>query len=481
MKARRASLGVVFGAALAATGCGSEGTAITGLSTFHVVITKVDGSSDLPTENRPLPANRGDSIATWDFTIEARSPSGELEPFNGIARLSSRPGTVLAVSSPDAIGRNIFVRDGRAAGSVDVTAVYGPSRLWVEDIGYTPTKLGDEAGCSNGANDDGEEDVLVDFPNDPGCAFADDESESGGSFAAGVSQPVHYALPSLVDIQGESSLTPYPNEAVEVDTKLPRRVVVTNVTSDGFNVTDITEKNGYNHLFAFNFSTPANMGVCDVVTQLSGTVNDFFGFTELSFPSFQVETWLEGTPCPIPKPIVLDPLIVANAAEMEKVEAALVRVAGVRLPLNFGPDLVENNSLRPTASNCDLNGDGQVDFESDDEGSCSSTCESDLRCSEWNAFTSRGNIKVSFETGAVIQVNLARATGFDPRKHKGTRLDFVTGTLRNFSGGSLNWTVEARCADDLVCGAEGCVDRPVDSKVACPQLRTINDNDEGTN
>jgi hypothetical protein len=60
-------------------------------------------------------------------------------------------------------------------------------------------------------------------------------------------------------------------------------------------VTDLSEQaSGYNSLFAFNFNTPARMRVCDQVVYLAGTVSEFFGFTELSFPSYRLVYPREG-------------------------------------------------------------------------------------------------------------------------------------------------------------------------------------------
>jgi hypothetical protein len=59
-------------------------------------------------------------------------------------------------------------------------------------------------------------------------------------------------------------------------------------------------------------------------------------------------------------------------------------------------------------------------------------------------------------------------------------LPSVTGTLRNFSGGGLNWTIETRCIDDLVCGADPCPPAPVAPNLACITVRTQPDDDEGT-
>ena len=69
-------------------------------------------------------------------------------------------------------------------------AAYGNTRIWAEDLGYVPA---DPAGspppqCSNGKDDNGN--GLIDFPADPGCAFANDDTEDGGTYAAGVSQAI---------------------------------------------------------------------------------------------------------------------------------------------------------------------------------------------------------------------------------------------------------------------------------------------------
>lgn len=484
---RRARFAAIAGAgALLLSGAACSGSATDaslGPSTFHVVVTSVNGGK-LPTADQPLPANRGDTIDTWEFTVEARAPDGSLEPFDGVVRLSVNPGAILTVEGPDALGRNVVMKGGKAAGSITVTAVYGPTRLWVEDLGYVPAKAGEVPACSNGKNDDGEEDVLIDFPADPGCAFADDDTETGGTYAAGVSGTVEYARPRLSDVQGDGSASPYPFEAIEVATDEPSHLVVTRVSSDGFYVTDIDPleiAKGYNHIFAFNFSTPPGMRVCDHLTYLTGTANEFFGFTELSFPSYKLDFSLEGdAECEVPEPTLIDAATLADPVAMEKLESSLVRIEGFKVAANFGPDPVPLNVPGTNASSCDLNGDGQVDFASKNEGSCSSVCDASPDCSEWTSFSARGNFKVS--SGAtVIQIQTGSIPGFDPTAHRGETLKSVTGTLRNFSGGKLNWTIETRCPDDLACDSEGCVPEAMSSKKACVRLRTIDDNDQGTN
>ncbi len=491
-----------------------------GPSSFRVEVTAVNGDSNLPTVEMPLPANRGDKVETWDFTIEARSATGDLEPFDGVVRLSVRPGTIFSVSGEGALGRNVQLKGGKASGQVELTAVYGPTRLWAQDLGYTPltgsVDAGKKAACSNGTDDDG--DKSIDFPADPGCAFADDDDEGTGTFSAGVSPPVQYALPKISDVRGTGAGTPYPFEAIEINTGSPQRVVVVRVASDGFYATDVnpTEvKNGYNSVFAFNFNTPPGMRVCDVLTYFSGTANDFFGFTEMNFPSYKVSFPLEGQVCEVPEPAVIatdkpadcttdadcavhrctfpDPMepskgkcassIIADPVAMQQFQSSLVRLENITIAKNFGPGLAKNNVFSDEASSCDFNGDGQIDFESDDEGSCANVCDADPNCSEWTAFSARGDVKVSRGSAAtMIKIATGTVSGFDPVGSRGQTIKALTGTLRKFSGGSLNWTVETRCSDDLICSLPGCgASEPISSQTACVRLRTIDDNDQGTN
>ncbi len=452
---------------------------------FHIEIISVNGKP-LPADDAPLPANRGDITETWGFTIEARTASGEANPtFDGVVRLSTRPGAISKVLGEGAVGRNIRLVAGKVAGSVELTAVYGGARLWVDDLGYNPAKPGKKPACSDGKDDDG--DILIDFPADPGCAFADDDSEEGGTYAAGVSNDVNYALPKLSDVQGHGPATPYPYESIEVNTTATQRLIVTRVASDGFYVTDINDfdmdgKANYNHMFAFNFSTPARMRVCDHVTYLSGTVNEFFGFTELNFPSYKLDYPVDGEGfCEVPEPTLIDVAKLSDSVAMEKIESSLVRVVGYHVASNFGPKHPKLNVPAPDASNCDLNDDGQVDFTLKDEGGCSDACSKNPECSEWTAFAARGNYKISRGPNDMIQIQTGTVSTFDPVANKGLPLDAVTGTLRNFSGGSLNWTIETRCPDDLACGRVGCVPQALPSDQACVRLRTHDDNDQGTN
>ncbi len=365
-----------------------------------------------PTADAPLPPNLGDVDEVWRFTAEAMDDAGNLDAnFNGAARVSMNPGAVhLVLQGGVEQGRNIRFAAGHAEGEVLLTEMFGPTRLWVEDIGYLPAEPGQTPTCSNGVDDDG--DVVNDFPNDPGCAYADDMTEEPGTLLTGVSQVIAYELPTLADVQGYSATTPYKAVAVRIKTTAPSQVVVTRVSPNGFFVSDLNEPE-YGHMYAYNFNAPAGMRVCDRLTMLGGTVSEFFGFTEVTFPSYDVGLWNPGgatcaidldcpsgdycrlggcQPCRIPDAAEITNGILASSGEMEKLEAGLVRIEQVTLPRKLGPGLgqpipedqwpedardIDKWTFGEDASSCDLNGDGLVDYLDPQETSCSNACSDD--------------------------------------------------------------------------------------------------------
>jgi hypothetical protein len=182
----------------------------------------------------------------------------------------------------------------------------------------------------------------------------------------------------------------------------------------------------------------------------------------------------------VPEPTLLDAATILSTPSMKKFEAGLVRVVNYTVPKHFGSKLVTNNQPAAGASNCDFNGNGKIDYTSSVEAACSAACDADLDCAEWTEFTGQGDYKVRNGT-STIQVNTDGASEFQPQANLGLPIT-VSGSLTYFSGGKNNWTIEARCTDDLVCTATGCSPAPVDSKHACVQLtRTIDDNDAGSN
>ncbi len=502
---------VVVALAASAPSCSTQqGTPPTPLSTFVVQVKMVNGGP-LPAASSPLPANGLFETDQWAFDIQAVSPDGKTpEPFTGYVGLKVEPGTIVGVTGgpPDKPSdiTNIWVADGKASGVVDVIAAYGPARLWVEDLGYVPAPLGKTPACANGVDDNGN--GLVDFPSDPGCYRADDDTEDGGSYAAGASDPVQYALPTIAGVRGPGgAVTPWPNESVGVATgptpAIPHPpygpLIVTHVASNGFFITDMNPTqvtNRTNSLYAFNFSTPPNMAICDVITSLSGTASQFYGFTQLAFPTW-TNYHVATSACQVPDPFeIQSPLVTGNktviAENLYPYEAALVRIEGYQIAKFIGPGLAVGNHFGPGFSNCDYNGDGLINYEEIEpncpagmcEGDCATTCDGDPDCSEYNNYAERNEVKVSFPgTNGMILINVGTVPTFDVLANAGATLDVVTGVLTEFSGGNLNWTVEARCQDDLVCpAAMGCTRQvTVASNTACVLPPTMYDNDEGTN
>jgi hypothetical protein len=127
-------------------------------------------------------------------------------------------------------------------------------------------------------------------------------------------------------------------------------------------------------------------------------------------------------------------------------------------------------------SNCDFSGDGTVKFDNPAEKACSDSCAADVECTEWSNFASRSNFYVvindkykdasnkDISTTEHIQADGSTAPGFTPVPLRGQAIGSIAGTLSYFSGGT-QFTIEARCADDVVTdptkppkpAAEACV------------------------
>ena len=109
---------------------------------IRVTISDIDGNPP-PTSGAPLPPNLGNVDERWTFIAEVIGPDGEIDAdFNGVARVSVVPGTVQLIEGDSALGRNIQFANGRAEGVAVTTAMFGPTRLWVQDIGYRPAAPG---------------------------------------------------------------------------------------------------------------------------------------------------------------------------------------------------------------------------------------------------------------------------------------------------------------------------------------------------
>jgi hypothetical protein len=508
MKLRRL---LSVGFLLATAACSSDIASFVRTNQLAVQVTAGETGS----EANPLPVV-GQRDRTFTIAITAFDTKGEVDTsFNGWARVSVKPGSIAALGgAAEVAGRNVKLVNGRAEGvTVSFEGAFGDARIWVEDVGYVPVDptRNPPPACADGLDNDGN--GYADFPADPGCAFANDDTEGTGSRSAGASNEIRFALPRVADVRGVSiggAATAYPKQQVLIDTgwrardaKFVHSVVVTRIASDGFYVTDIDDPRGYGSIFAFSFSSPPGLRVCDRLYTLAGTAVDFYGFTELGFPTFTAEYWVpktyaDGTPnpkgrdCLVPEPYSFkaEDLAPTSAPVRFANQSGLVRLeSNAAQLLRIGKYLGRNKPAAPAylptadATNCDLNGDGTVDFYTEPEKTCSAACDADVDCTEYTNFRLRSTFQLVLVPGGdeskkqAIQGESTTAASFDPYANKGRQLRSFSGTLRYFSGGS-QFTVETRCSDDLVVNL---TDSPVPSSSACVRPRPDIDDDENSN
>lgn len=476
----------------------------------------------------PLPINFNPSTA-YTFHIEMHRADGSIDTdFNpagtvngvntGYVRISSQPGTVYTVDDGQ-YGRNVLIQNGVADNvGVSIIAAFGATRVWATDVGYVPvTDLArvPPPQCANNIDDNGN--GLIDFPADPGCFAPNDDTEDFGTGATGVSEVIYYQLPRIADVRGgptnDGTATAFPNEQVNVNTgyDLTNNVflwdtVVTGISSTGFFVTDLQDAQndpqanlGYGSVFAYTFSAPTLIGVCDRLRLFEGTSADFFGYTEMNFPTWSVEYWDPGVrPCLVPEPLVLQIADWGNTALLFKNESGLVRIqAGINnitlhVGAHFGQGLppacqppatlmngmcVNGTAMTAPYSNlcnasgvcttdCDLAGEGKVDYDNANDAACANACTADIECTEYSGYGSTGGFTIVMTDGtntAKTQGDATAATNFDPVASAGMQIGAFSGIVRYFSGGS-QFTIQSRCQDDVIADPQGA---PIDSSHAC--------------
>jgi len=206
--------------------------------------------------------------------------------------------------------------------------------------------------------------------------------------------------------------------------------------------------------------------VCDHVTRLSGIMSEFYKFTEMNFPSWDLVLWdPDAGPCAVPEPKVLSASEIAG--NLEPYEAALVRVTHVTLAPADG------------IINCDVDGNGVVDFRDYDTNQCTveclcrEACDADPLCTEYNQYMEYGQWPVRVgdaQSGVKLWISsIEQIPDFDPFDPSlPPTLASVTGTLVNLSFlQPRGWILEPRCADDIVVSGT-----PLSSTEACVEPRT---------
>jgi hypothetical protein len=501
---------------------------------------------NLGTSDSPLNVTIGNP-ATFCVSVEAHNPDGTIDStFNHkYVNLTIKPGTVTNLDS-----RNVELVAGKTQQDVEVPIVgaYGDAHIWADDIGFQPAApdRNPPPQCSNGIDDNGNH--LIDYPADPGCYAPTDDSEDLGSYAAGASEPLHFQSPRIPLVRGYDptsygygNATAFPHQQITIDTgwrggtNYEFSTVVIGLTAAGFYVQDLqngpTDKpTGYNGLYAYNFSTPPFMRVCDRVQILGGTSSDFYGYTELNYPTWQLEFWNPmDRPCLVPEPTLVGPTDLNNSNRLWQLEATLVRVetegtTEVHVAHHFGPGNVPvdnahclSGQMQPcyipdaTHSNCDLDHSGKIDFTNPQESACAAACAGscslapyDTECSEWSQYESQTDFELivtdtqqtcSTQTDcsagylcqpvngvnrchaqARLQASAASANLFNPAAARGQTMRSFTGLLAYFSGG-CQFTSNARCQDDVISDLS---QQPMPSNQACVHPRTLSDINSST-
>ncbi|MGH7285071.1 MAG: hypothetical protein ACRELY_26395 [Polyangiaceae bacterium] len=508
--------------------------------TSLLVVHLQSGNVGSPSARLPLALG---AAASFTVHIEAHRADGSIDTsFNGQVRISSKPGTVATTAE-----RTVTLQSGVAdQAPVDILAAFGNTRIWAEDLGYVPVDPNRPAPpqCSDGKDNNGND--KIDFPNDPGCYSPIDDSEDGGTYISGTSEPIYFVLPRIADVRGVASggaATTFPNEQVSMDTgydessnSFSHSVVVTRISPTGFFATDIDDPRGFSSVMAYNFSAPPLLRVCDRLRSFAGTASDFYGFTEINYPAWDTDEWQPTVPnsrtCLVPDPTILNIGAIGNTQGLFRYESGLVRVctaghccpqgcpttdannqpisaqqqkecqdqkalceaneaaaitptAGLHVTGHFGQDLPQPPSYAPTdtATNCDLNNDGKVDFSTPPESTCANACDADVECTEFSNFRQRSEFFLvltdsSNNSSAKIQVDASQAAAsFNPVAKRGTAITAFTGSLTYFSGGSA-FTLEARCDRDIITDPQA---SPLPMDQACVQPITLAANNAGSN
>ncbi len=446
-----------------------------------------------------------DQPLKFKVRVRALTPEGAPDTaFSNYVRLSSKPGAIQPLAISEATdGRNVRLEAGTSPDvDVIVTNAYGTTYIVAEDLGYIPAdplRVPPPA-CANGIDDDG--DGRIDFPADEGCAFANDDAEQGSTYSEGISPPIFISLPRVADVRGltcqtigtdvacsSTGITPFPKEQIQIEAGFdelnqPRgaaEVYVTALVSNGFYVQDVTDARfgsftdkqpGFNGLFVFNFNTPPRMRVCDRIRTIRGTAGEFFGFTQLSYPTWTLSEWNPRfSTCRVPDPTVLSPGAIGDRTNLLRLSGSLVRVEStpdrslvVRVTPKLGSGKVPEAPgggfvPGPDATNCDFNDDGRIDFApGSKEGLCSQTCTADAECTEYSNFRERGTFRLTVtDSGnqqAAVQADAAQSAAFDALALRGQELRAFSGILTFFSGGA-QFTIEARCKDDIITDPKG--------------------------
>jgi hypothetical protein len=248
--------------------------------------------------------------------------------------------------------------------------------------------------------------VRIERVHSTASIWVEDTGEDGyGSYATGLSPELVFRNPTIrncqeIDIHLTSALR---GDFVDIDLD-GRTAVVTGTARDGFYLTDASEPDfRYSSIYVYTFSRP-DVEIGTRVTRLRGTVDEFYGFTELSFPS-----WKAAGAAAIPEPVLVDATNVGLDAALEPYESALVEVRDV--------------TVCPPGES--LFAYGQWTVLVDPAGNCQTGA------------------------GAINVVSAYTVPGVDPTALTGRTIPLITGNLRYHMAAVPGWIIYPRGPEDI--------------------------------
>jgi hypothetical protein len=232
------------------------------------------------------------------------------------------------------------------------------------------------------------------------------------SHATGASPTIYFRNPFIDEVQTPPDLTasnatfcsPFNNKFITVDhARAGGQLIVTSVYSNAFVISD-TGATTFNNVYLYAFGKPPPYIVPGkVVTQFSGNMSKFVGFTELNFPLFTVAD--DSVPLvPVPPPVDLAITDLANVPKMLGADSGVVRYTGIICDPS-PPNPTNDANIQKTIDS--WNKFNQ--FVVDDDGTCDSF------------------------TNMAVQLTAKQMGDFDPLKVVGQQITAV-GMLQNHSG-----------------------------------------------
>jgi hypothetical protein len=335
--------------------------------------------------------------------------------------ISVHPGFV-----PPSYGQAMLI-DGKAQMvKTYISRAVGESQIWVEDMGITPK--GELYGqCNDNKDNDG--DGWIDMA-DPGCMNADDDSELNASYATGLSPSFFYDNPTIFDLQNTTKVasSPLKGEAIHVNSG---RMVVTNTSSSGFFVTDVTPPDDgspighFRSVFMYTFSKPVGVDYGDTMCSLTGGVVEYMGNTQIKFPSFEVldedmlaldkngKTYGRCTDryiapdyvkVDVPEPVDVTELLVEETPGGASFRDQIMSNSQALEPYESGLIKINNLAMASRFLACDKDENGNID--TGDEDLCRDECQNDPLCTQLESYFKYRQVTVFAAAGKKFYLSL---------------------------------------------------------------------------